>query len=91
MHLYYLESQLLIAAIEKRQDAMENYLEQRISIHDGVLRKGREVGWGPVLSVNFQSNLENLLSCSSAFDRYLLDRLHETGEFEYESMLLFGL
>ncbi|MEM8736507.1 MAG: hypothetical protein AAGG44_19915 [Planctomycetota bacterium] len=91
MHLFYLESQLLIAAIEGSQETMQDLLEQRIALHDRVLKKGRQVGWGPILPVNFQSNLENLLLCSSAFERYLLHRLRTTGEFQYESMLLFGL
>ncbi|MFN3191118.1 MAG: hypothetical protein ACE361_11385 [Aureliella sp.] len=91
MHLFYLESQLLIAAIEGSRESMQDLLEQRIALHERVLDKGRQIGWGPILPVNFQSNLENLLSCSSAFERYLLDRLRKTGEFEYESMLLFGL
>ena len=91
MHLYYLESQLLIAAIEGPTDSMAEFLQQRIALHNRVLAKGREVGWGPTVAINSQVNLENFLSCSSAFDQFLLDRLNATGEFEYESMLLFGL
>lgn len=91
MRLYYLESELLIAAIEGSQDTMVDLLQQRVSLHDTVLEKGRVVGWGPTAAINFQVNLENFLSCSSAFDRFLSERLQATGEFEYESMLLFGL
>jgi hypothetical protein len=91
MELYYLESQLLIAAIESSQDSMADLLQQRVALHNRVLQKGRSLGWGPILPVNFQLNLENLLSCSAAFDQFLHDRLRATGEFEYESMLLFGL
>lgn len=91
MHLYYLESELLIAAIEDDRETMAKLLEQRITLHDRVLKKGREIGWGPTVAINFQINLENLLSCSSAFDQFLLARLSATGQFEYESMLLFGL
>lgn len=91
MELYYLESELLIAAIEGSRDAMAGLLQQRIALHNRVLAKGQEVGWGPTVAIYSQINLENLLSCSSAFDQFLLDRLKATGEFEYESMLLFGL
>lgn len=91
MELYYMESQLLIAAIEGPRDEMANLLEKRVALHDRVLEKGRRVGWGPTVAIYSQINLENLLSCSSAFDQFLLDRLNATGEFEYESMLLFGL
>lgn len=91
MELYYLESQLLIAAIEGTKDLMADLLRQRIELHDRVLAKGREVGWGPTVALYSQVNLESLLSCSSAFDQFLLDRLIATGEFTYESMLLFGL
>lgn len=91
MHLYYLESQLLIAAVEGPRDVMSKLLQQRIALHDRVLAKGREIGWGPTVAINSQINIENFLSCSSAFDQFLLDRLNATGEFEYESMLLFGL
>lgn len=91
MQLYYLESQLLIAAIEGSEGTMVDLLQQRVSLHDKVLEKGRVVGWGPTAPINYQLNLEHFLSCSSAFDRFLSDRLQVTGEFEYESMLLFGL
>lgn len=91
MQLYYLESQLLIAAIEDAEESMVDLLQQRVSLHDEVLKKGREVGWGPTVAIYSQLNLEYFLSCSSAFDQFLLSRLEESGEFEYESMLLFGL
>ncbi|MEM7475820.1 MAG: hypothetical protein AAF483_12580 [Planctomycetota bacterium] len=91
MELYYLESQLLLAAIEGAKGSMTDLLRQRVELHNRVLAKGREVGWGPTVALFSQVNLECLLSCSSAFDRFLLDRLVANGEFEYESMLLFGL
>ena len=70
---------------------MARFLRQRITLHDRVLAMGRDVGWGPTVAIYAQVNLERLLACSSAFDQFLLDRLEATGEFEYESMILFGL
>lgn len=79
-HVFFINAMVRKSSLEGKNQVVEELLEQQITLHENVLKRGRESGWHSGFTARAKQSLDRSIASALRQDRKRLEQVKETGQ-----------